>query len=68
MMANLLKSGTFAFVRIAPLSWCLSWPFQLWWLHRVYFRIWCPGDAYMRVRDCIAAGECCCYNQHTKNQ
>lgn len=61
MMANILKSATFAFVRIAPLSWCLSWPFQAWWLGRVYFNVWCPADN-RTVRDCIASGECGCNN------
>lgn len=61
MMANILKSVTFAFVRIAPLSWCLSRPFQAF-TYRVYYRIWCPGGN-QRVRDCIAAGECGCNNR-----
>lgn len=62
MIANIIRAGTLAFARHAPWSWCVSRPFQGWWLAKIYYRIWCPGGN-QRVRDCIAAGECGCNNR-----
>lgn len=49
------------FVRIAPLWFLLSRPYQAF-LYHVYFRFRCPGDG-SRVRDCIASGNCGCNNR-----
>jgi hypothetical protein len=59
-IAKAIQTGTFLFIRLAPLSWCLSRPFQSF-LYHIYFHFWCPGSD-KRVHECIAAGECGCNN------
>lgn len=42
-------------------SMMLRMPLPQWFLYRVYYRFYCPGGG-VRVRDCVAAGECGCNN------
>lgn len=45
-----------------PLWMFLSTPFQ-WFLGRVYFRFWCPGNGAVPVSECIRSGMCGCDNR-----
>ena len=49
-------------VHHTPLRIYLTYPFQ-WFLAHVYFRIYCPGNGDMTVKQCIRSGECGCDNQ-----
>lgn len=51
-------------MKYVPLWIFKSRPFQAF-LYHVYFRYWCPAPIVrelMKVRDCVASGQCGCNN------